>query len=205
MTEWLSVIWRSVSSVVWRAGVVTLARAADSRDLKPRTGLRSLVFGKGLRWVAVAKAVELLVLLLWARTNLAVADPELQSVAGAKAHTATPAAGATMEIPEEPLQVEKKSVSGQLVMIRKNAISVEYDQKADGAYEMLLPLGKKVQFEHVKGLDGLQRGDTVTVEYHVLSKTGPDGKPAAVKTLAAKITLVKQASDAMRSTSAGAP
>lgn len=93
--------------------------------------------------------------------------------------------------PEET--VELKTVTGELIMVRNGAISVEFSKTAGGSYEMFLPLAPDVKFAHVKGLEGLKRGDTVSVRYQQTIREGEEGEPIVVKTVATQIALVKSA------------
>ena len=167
----------------------------------PRYTLRARGFStqESGTFSAMKKCLTLLLLLSLMVAQRATAESALRAASLVHQETA-------QEVLGKDEHLEQREVTGKLVMIRKNSISVEYGQRGGDSYEMLLPLGKHVQFEHVKGLDALKRGDTVAVGYSELYRPGDDGKPVAVKTFATKITLVKSATDnPLRSLSAGVP
>jgi hypothetical protein len=121
--------------------------------------------------------------------------PGLLALPPASNCTELPLSGSTVqeEILPEDAKTETKQVTGQLVMVRKNKISVEYATKEDGSYEMLLPITSDVRFKHVRGLEQLQPGDTVTVEFEQTYRDPEDGERVILNTVAKEIQLVKHA------------
>ena len=97
-------------------------------------------------------------------------------------------------------QVEVKTVSGQLVMVKRHQISVENVRKDKEGYahEYLLPLAEDVRLNHVREFSELQKGDTVQVTYHTIYRVDEKGERVDLKTIATEITLLKAASTTAR-------
>ena len=90
-------------------------------------------------------------------------------------------------------RLEHKKVTGELVTVTKQAISVEYSRTAKASYEMLLPITQDTKLVKVRSLDELQPGDTVKVQYEQTYREGEDGERIVLKTVATEIALVRQA------------
>ncbi len=185
--------WRSR---MWWASMTPRIERSAVCDLTWMDRVRSQSFWKLCALLAIIKwGVVLLAWLacsLW--TTLAQAEVAPTAAAPAKTVVHQPAAA-----PEDEGLVEVKAVTGELTMIRRNAISVEFSKKDGESFEMLLPLADEVQFEHVKSLAELKRGDQVRVKYRQRYRDDEHGGHIVLKTQATTIELLKRASDALSS------
>lgn len=153
----------------WSSIVIGIVCAAARHGLR-LSGLRLLLF-LGLLVAGIPGALS-----ISASAGVPVPDPAVQEEA----------------LPKDA-KTETKQVTGQLVMVRKNKISVEYATEKDGSYEMLLPITPDVRFKYIRGLEQLQSGDTVTVEFEQTYREPEDGERVILKTVAKEIQLVKHA------------
>ena len=94
--------------------------------------------------------------------------------------------------PEE--RVELKTVTGDVVYVGKQAISVEYASTKKGGFEMLLPLSSDTALVRLRSLEELKRGDTVKVRYEQTSReTDKKDERVILKTIAREIALIRHA------------
>ena len=93
----------------------------------------------------------------------------------------------------EDEHVVTKDVSGQVVMVRKRALSIETSRTGSESAEMLIPVNVDTKLEHLKALTDLKEGDTVTVQYQQTSRDEHD-QQVVLKTVATRVSLVKEAS-----------
>ena len=108
---------------------------------------------------------------------------------------AAPALPVRAEMPaeEEGIQ-EAKEVTGKVIYVRKNSISVEFDRHDGGSYERLIPVDEDVHFiSPLKGMADIQRGDTVRVSYNQTHSENEHGERVVLKTVATQIALMKPA------------
>ena len=107
-----------------------------------------------------------------------------------------PAFAATTKDAPKPAADEKvdtKTVTGQITGMTKRTLSVEYEQTAEGSYEMLLPFDGTVKLERLKTLQQLSRGDTVAVRYEQTYRVNEKGERVILKTVAKQVSLVRTA------------
>ena len=91
-------------------------------------------------------------------------------------------------------KLERKSVTGQVTYVGKRALSVEYQNTAEGLYEMLLPFSESMRLAHLRSLSELKQGDTVRVQYEQTYREGEKSERVILKTIVKEIALIKRAS-----------
>lgn len=97
-----------------------------------------------------------------------------------------------------------KEISGRVTGKTKYYIAITYseDKAAQKEYEMLIPLDGNETFDHVKSLDQINEGDTISVQYEEEEKPTVDGQKVFKK--GKTISFVKAAPVQMESTVLGA-
>ena len=90
-------------------------------------------------------------------------------------------------------QVAYEEVKGRVVSVSTHAISVEYSQKDQASYEMLLPLTRDIRLSHLRSLSELKPGDTVTVKYAQTYKENDQGEKVILSTVATNLALMRRA------------
>lgn len=87
----------------------------------------------------------------------------------------------------------EKTVTGNVVFIRKNKMSVEFGEDANGGQELLLSLDKDVKVKHAKNFAQIKQGDLVQVKYEeiYLDPKEKDGEPTVLKMTGKEITFLK--------------
>jgi len=134
--------------------------------------------------------------------GLVIGAVVLLALAGvARADAAKPAALAQDKAEQQDdAKVELKEMTGQVMTVHKRYISVEFSKTKRESLEALLPIDDKTQFERVKHLGELKRGDTVKVSYWQTYREDEEGGRIVLKTVASSIALVRSApKDAMTS------
>jgi hypothetical protein len=91
-----------------------------------------------------------------------------------------------------PLAVMKQ-VTGQVSAIDKRCIAVVYKRDAAGEYEIPLTIKEPPKLEHVKELNQIKMGDTVTVQYEQMTEISKDGKEIIGEKFAKTIIFLKPA------------
>jgi len=71
-----------------------------------------------------------------------------------------------------------KEVAGRVSGISKNYIAIAYgsDEATHTEYEMLIPLDKSLNLTHVKTLDQIKVGDTVSIQFDETVETTIEGE-----------------------------
>ncbi len=99
------------------------------------------------------------------------------------------------EKPSRPRSV-KRAVTGTIsgIGLAKDFIAVEYqkDDKEGRAYEVAVPLGKNVSLVHIKKIEDLKVGDTVSVEYEDAIEADKEGRDRSLRR-GRSITFLKPA------------
>lgn len=93
-------------------------------------------------------------------------------------------------------KVAERTVTGVVMFIRKNMISVEFNSGAQaGGEDRLLSLDENVKVKNIKDFSKIKRGDRVEVKYEetYLEPKEIGGEPTILKTLGREITLLKNA------------
>lgn len=84
-------------------------------------------------------------------------------------------------------------VRGQVTSVTKRAISVEYAQKNNASYEMLLPFTQDIRLSHLRNLSELKPGDTVKVRYTQTYRENDKGEKVILNTVATDLALIRRA------------
>lgn len=108
------------------------------------------------------------------------------------------ASGAAAAMKHADEQVERKTVTGQVVSITPGMISIEYARTETASKEILIPLDEETQLSHLRGLEDIREGDRVAVEHRETHTENDEGKWLNFKRVATKISLVRRATDALR-------
>jgi hypothetical protein len=105
------------------------------------------------------------------------------------------------QTPEETEEtVEFKEITGEVVLLNAGMISVEYHRSAGVSREILIPLDEETKLKHLRGLNYLNEGDTVTVSYKETYIVDENGKRTNFRRVATQIVLVRRTTEALRST-----
>lgn len=114
---------------------------------------------------------------------------------GAGFWSASPAAAANPPT-QEKTKVESKAFTGELGYLSpaRRVITVETRQSGGKVEERYIPFDEATQFEHVRGLGDLKRGDTVRVLAQETYRESEPGQWRLIKTVATQIALVRSAS-----------
>ena len=87
-----------------------------------------------------------------------------------------------------------KEVTGEVSAIDKHCIAVVYKHDpATGDYELPITIKDPPQMEHIKELNQIKMGDTVTVKYEQMTEIGEDGKEIIGDKFAKVITFLHAA------------
>ena len=70
-----------------------------------------------------------------------------------------------------------KELQGEVTWISKakDRIAIVFQRQGGGEEEILLPIGKDVQLQHIKSLDELKVADVVSIQFEESNELGPDG------------------------------
>ena len=100
----------------------------------------------------------------------------------------------TQDVKKEVEKTVEKNVTGTVMFIRKNKMSVEFSGK-EGAGDMYIPLDANVKLQRAKSFSEIKQGDKVKVKYKLtyLDPKEKGGEPVVLKTVGIEITLLKSA------------
>lgn len=94
---------------------------------------------------------------------------------------------------KEGEKIAYDEVKGEVTVVGKRAISVEFSQTKDSSDEMLLPISPETKVTHAHGYEELKRGDTVRVTYRQVYRENEDGERIILKTTATEIARLRSA------------
>ncbi len=119
-----------------------------------------------------------------------------------------PAAKAKTPVPgpkKPDVKTMEKKVTGTVMFIRKNKISVEFEATEEGGEDMYLPLDKEVKVQRVKDFSEIKQGDRVEVKYKqtYLEPKEKGGEPVILDTKGTLITVLKSAPPAVKAPERG--
>ena len=89
-------------------------------------------------------------------------------------------------------KIQSKQVTGELVAVSKQGISVEYSSTPQESYEIFLPITHQTRLKQMKTFSDLQVGDKVMVDYEQTYQENKKGERIILKTVATRISLVKK-------------
>ena len=102
------------------------------------------------------------------------------------------AAAGEVEKPKQKMLA--KEVAGMVSAASSAGVAVEYDDTAEAAKEMYIPVGEKTKYERVAKASDLKIGDSVQVSYQQVYEEN-EGKWRILKTEATKVSLLKKAAE----------
>lgn len=100
-------------------------------------------------------------------------------------------------------RLEQKMVRGKVVSLSAGVLGIEYSRAKGVSKEILIPLDQKEppQLSHLRSLDEIQTGDTISVEYQEQYTEDDEGTRSDFKRVARRIALVRRATEGtLRST-----
>jgi hypothetical protein len=98
---------------------------------------------------------------------------------------------------EETVKFEQ--ITGVVALFNSRMINIEYSREAGVSREILIPLDEETSFRHLRGLNDIYIGDTVTVKYKESYIEEEDGRRVKFKRVATEIVLVRRATKSLRS------